>query len=101
MSKKLNIQAVNAAADAAADANTRANEVREALRARLSSDLELSLDLARVVAAVYQCAIEGGQTLEVKSRNRDQLEPTANSYGYTLADHPTRRDLVVVQPLES
>lgn len=100
MSKKLNIQAVNAAHQAAADANTKANEVREALRARLIADHHLAASLIITIGAIkghlngeaYQCC---------PAEHRDQLEPTANSYGYTLADHPTRRDLVVVQPLES
>lgn len=101
MSKKLNIQAVNAAHQAAADANTKANEVREALITRLKSDYRLSKALDHMVGGIlFTTTGEVGPGVAVvESEFRDQLEATANSYGYTLADHPTRRDLVVVQPL--
>jgi hypothetical protein len=103
MSKKLNIQAVNAAHQAAADANTKANEVREALIARLRFDRRLSNPLDHMIGGIlYTTTGEAAPGVAVvESEFRDQLEPTANSYGYTLADHPTRRDLVVVQPLEN
>ena len=102
MSKKLTIQSVNAAHQAAADANTKANEALEALRARLRTDSGLAQALAVVVGAISQAVACSATSVELCSgvtRFRAELEPTANSYGYTLADHPIRRDLVVVQPL--
>lgn len=102
MSKKLTIQAVRAAHDAAADANTKANEVRGALRARLSRDRGLALDLTELLGVILSEALGSGAFQnKLDARHREQLEPTANSYGYTLVDHPRSRDLVVVQPLEN
>ena len=103
MSKKLTIQSVNAAHQAAADANTKANEVREALRARLLRDHLLAGALSLMIACIRGHVNHGttDHLGEEGAHFRDELEPTANSYGYTLADHPTRRDLVVVQPLEN
>ena len=98
MSKKLNIQSVNAAHQAAADANTKANEALGALRERLAHDNVLAADLWTLITAVYN-AVNDGTLHNVPALNRERLEPTANSYGYTLADHPNRRDLVVVKPL--
>lgn len=97
---KLTIQAVNKAHQAAADANTRANEAHAALRERVKRDCALAAALWTLVGAVEQ-AINGTPSQFVPVEFRDQLEPTANSYGFTLTDHPIRRDLVVVQPLEN
>ena len=100
MSKKLTIQSVNAAHQAAADANTKANELREALRARIIADQRLAASLVITIGAI-KAQLDGSPMCNAPAEHRSQLEPTANSYGYTLADHPTRRDLVVVQPLEN
>ena len=96
---KLTIQAVNKAHQAAADMNTAANAVRNALSKRLSDDHRMALDLNMLFVSMRTefDNLPGGAN--VPAEFRDQLEPTANSYGFTLVDHPTRRDLVVVQPL--
>lgn len=97
---KLTLHSVNAAFKAAASANTKANEVFEALNRRLLADCELANTLAAMIGAIYS-AVNGGNAAPVDARFRDQLEATANSYGYTLADHPTRKDLVVITPLDN
>ena len=98
---KLTIQAVNKAHQAAADMNTKANKVYDALRIRLNNDIILARRLVALVEAVEAAVLLGDRPALPAEEFRDQLEPTANSYGFTLADHPTRRDLVVVQPLEN
>lgn len=100
MSKKLNIQAVNASGEAAAYAITRANEVRNALIARLGNDYDLSFDLCVLMRELHSGVNEGFTAASVVPATfRDQLEPTANSYGFTLVDHVTQRDLVSIVPL--
>lgn len=101
MSKKLTIQSVNASREAAADAITKANEVRDALIARVRRDHRMALDLNTLyvgLSGLVSGDTSYGTTLPAEFR--DQLEPTANSYGYTLVDHSTRRDLVSIVPLE-
>lgn len=99
---KLTIQAAIAARDAAAAANTRANEALEAFKTRLANDLDLADHLYSMISVISMIVnnVEAVRP-HVSERYRDRLEPTARSYGFTLADHPTRKDLVVVQPLES
>ena len=98
---KLTIQAVNKAHQAAADANTRANEAREALRERLAADRGLALAIASLITSIIGLLNGDCCGNDLPAEWASRLEPTANSYGYTLADHPGRRDLVVVQPLEN
>jgi len=99
MSKKLNAQAVAAAHQAAADATTEANDLYEALRARLRDDLALAVNLGLLIQAILDDV--SGKLIpgDVDIRHRDALEPVANSYGYTLVDHETRRTRVVVKPI--
>lgn len=99
---KLTIQAAIAARDAAAAANTRANAALEAFKTRLANDLDLA---ERLISMIYGISdvVNNAEVVRptVPERYRNQLEATANSYGFTLADHPTRKDLVVVTPLEN
>lgn len=99
---KLTIQAASAARDDAAAANTRANEVLEAFKTRLVNDLHLAERLYNLIEDILRI-VNNAEVARptVPERFRDRLEPTARSYGFTLADHPTRKDLVVVTPLES
>lgn len=100
---KLTIQAAIAARDAAASANTRANEALEAFKTRLANDLDLAERLYNMIEGISMVVnnAEVVRPTTVPERYRDRLEPTARSYGFTLADHPTRKDLVVVTPLEN
>lgn len=99
---KLTIQAANAARDAAAAANTKANEALEAFKTRLANDLDLAERLYSLIEGISDF-VNNAEVVRhtVPERYRDRLEPTARSYGFTLADHPTRKDLVVVTPLEN
>lgn len=101
MSKKLTLQTVNAAHQAAADAVTAANAASEALVQRLTRDEALAGHLATLVGHIRDSVQHGARGHTVGAVYRDRLEATANSYGFTLADHPTRKDLVVVTPLEN
>lgn len=97
---KLTIQHAHAAREAAAAANTRANEVLEALKKRVADDCKLAQALAALLGGIY-CILAEGEAAPITARFRDQLEATARSYGFTLADDPIRKDLVVVTPLEN
>ena len=102
MSKKLNIQSVDAAHQAAADAATKANEVYEALRERLVRDHRLAGVLCTLIGTLldkFENPDRSGPAGSVDAKFHAELEPVANSYGFTLVDHPTRRDLVVVEKI--
>lgn len=100
-SASLTIQDVQAAHQAAADENTKANAVYEALRERVARDIKLAEALADLLLCIQSAITNPDRMHEAFERFSAELEPTANSYGYTLADHPQRRDLVVIVPLES
>lgn len=97
MSKKLTVQTVDEAHQAAAIASTKANEVYEALRVRLRRDSRLAVALSVLTQIILNELGGGERDLTLGGEFREQLEPTANSYGYTLGEHPTRKDLVTVR----
>jgi hypothetical protein len=102
MSKiKLTATSVYASHAAAADAVLAANKHRDAFVARLDADLSLAAELVGIIMAVRQTVKDGSTSVSLDAVNRDKLEPTANSYGYTLVDHPGWRGRVVVQQLEA